>query len=98
MDRRLFLKLFGVGATYPLQGFATPSPSIGIETRTATASSEAWPLDEPNCTKIILVACGGAGIAMTRNIDKSKYGFLDLCVGSFIFCFFNFLKLYISYF
>jgi cell division protein FtsZ len=78
VDRRLFLKLFGVGATYPLQGFATPSPSIVIETRTATASSEAWPLDEPNGTKITLVACGGAGIAMTRNIDKSKYGFQEI--------------------
>ncbi len=80
MNRRLFLKLFGAGAAYPLWGWTTPLPAGDLETRPVTTLeiNKPWSLEEANWPKISLVACGGAGILMTRNIDKSKYGLHEI--------------------
>ncbi len=80
MNRRLLLKMFGLGAAYPLVGWATPftAPEIKVAANAEPQSIDTT-YDDASCvSKITLVACGGAGIAMTRRIDKAKYGLHEI--------------------
>lgn len=80
MDRRLLLKIFGLGAVYPLWGCATPctSPEIKVTAYAEPQSNDTPYDDAPDWPKIALVACGGAGIEMTRAIDKAKFGLHEI--------------------
>lgn len=71
MNRRKFLTLFGLTATFPWLAHAVSQ----VPHKSFTPASERiLPAEEDGWPKITLVACGGAGIAMTRHIDKVRYG------------------------
>lgn len=71
MDRRHFLKLVGVSGT--VTGEAANSQAIRERTIPMPTSSNIE-LNSEFDGEYILVACGGAGIEMTKGIDKVAYG------------------------
>lgn len=83
MDRRQFLNLLALGSTLPTLGFYSglasakrkESPSVSAPTITPP-SIETLPDDE--WLQFPLVACGSAAIAMTRHIDKSRFGLSEI--------------------
>lgn len=71
MDRRHFLKLVGVSGA--VTGGAANSQVISERTIPMRTPSDIE-LNSEFYGEYILVACGGAGIAMTKGIDKVTYG------------------------
>lgn len=72
MDRRDFLKLAGVSGTFPVvsaqeQFFQRPRTPIQQDDD-VNAVQQRFNLD------VVLIACGGAGIEMAKEIDKPTYG------------------------
>jgi len=80
MNRRKFLSLFGIGAAYPLLGLyprignAFPGSQFAPSTSSTGVSRFVDPFENEPGTKISLIACGGAGVAMAQQIDKVKLG------------------------
>lgn len=79
MDRRKFMKWVSIGGAFPSLCLAKPSkPELLEKPMFATKKSTAPKLEEERCTKISIIACGGAGIAMARHIDKAAYGIHEI--------------------
>lgn len=71
MDRRDFLKLAGVSSAIPMasaQGEFFRPPSVPKRQFNDVDFLQSFDLD------VVLIACGGAGIEMTKGIDKVAYG------------------------
>lgn len=71
MNRRHFLKLVGLGG--PVSGGAAHGRIIPLPNTPMLNSSEIE-LNPQYSGDYILIACGGAGIQMTKSIDKVAYG------------------------
>lgn len=71
MDRRHFLKLFGLSGTVPPGAVSGQVVQMQADPSRQAVDME---LNQDFDRDIILVACGGAGIEMTKGIDKVTYG------------------------
>lgn len=80
MDRRKFVTLMGLAGSCPSLGLAG-KPTRQPEGRLPDKTSRSLP--DPSAAnvripRISLVACGGAGIAMAREISKAAYGLHEI--------------------
>jgi len=79
MDRRKFLKWVSISGALPSLALASPTAPELLEKSMLTTENSAATYFEDECyTKISIVACGGAGIAMARHIDKATYGIHEI--------------------
>ena len=80
MDRRKFMTLLGLASSYPSLSLAnTPLQELEKQLPGLATGSSAAPFSTPESgTQISLIACGGNGIAMTRQINKAAYGLHEI--------------------
>ena len=72
MQRRTFVKSLAAGLAMPL--LPLPLASQATVQSTSSNSSLASPTAANDTLRLLLVACGGAGLAMCRSIDSRRQG------------------------
>lgn len=76
MKRRQLLKLMALGvfSPWPLTVLGNNRPETNLEATADRSETALYPEESEDTLRIGLVACGSAGIAMCRGLDKIAYG------------------------